>query len=398
MWEEAFKTLSEKFKDVKSKEIAALVGGQACLESIVSLKDLMKEFNVNNIDCRPLLSCLPTETKNRSGWLFNPTIAGIEEADSLLIIGSQPRYEAALLDSRIRKSWLANGLKIARIGGGDKTSYPIDELGSDISIIEQIYKGKHSYNKILDKSKKPLFLIGENFLNRRDGEGILGRIREIAKKYNSFTDKWNGLGVLHSSANRVGALEVGFVPRDTGLNTEGIIDGVKSNHIKLLWLLGVDDINLNKKIKTFIVYQGHHGDKGAELADLILPGSAYTEKDATYLNTEGRVQRTNAAVSPPGDAREDWKIIRAFSGFVNKVLPYDNIMQLRNRLSDFNKSLVIENSLIKASIADIGNTSIKLDKDIVKPTTINYFMTCPISRASETMAKCSITKNGLTLK
>jgi len=397
-WEEAFKTLSEKFKDVKSKEIAALVGGQACLESIVSLKDLMKEFNVNNIDCRPLLSCLPTETKNRSGWLFNPTIAGIEEADSLLIIGSQPRYEAALLDSRIRKSWLANGLKIARIGGGDETSYPIDELGSDISLIEQIYKGKHSYNKILDKSKKPLFLIGENFLNRRDGEGILGRIREIAKKYNSFTDKWNGLGVLHSSANRVGALEVGFVPRDRGLNTEGIIDGVKSNHIKLLWLLGVDDINLNKKIKTFIVYQGHHGDKGAELADLILPGSAYTEKDATYLNTEGRVQRTNAAVSPPGDAREDWKIIRAFSGFVNKVLPYDNIMQLRNRFSDFNKSLVIENSLIKANIADIGNTSIKLDKDIVKPKTINYFMTCPISRASETMAKCSITKNGLTLK
>ena len=196
----------------------------------------------------------------------------------------------------------------------------------------------------------------------------------------------------------MGALEVGFVPRDTGLNTEGIIDGVKSDHIKLLWLLGVDDINLNKKIKTFIVYQGHHGDKGAELADLILPGSAYTEKDATYLNTEGRVQRTNAAVSPPGDAREDWKIIRAFSGFVNKVLPYDNIMQLRNRLSDFNKLLVIENSLIKANIADIGNTSIKLDKDIVKPKIINYFMTCPISRASETMAKCSITKNSLNLK
>ena len=397
-WEEAFKVLAENFKGLKSEEIAALVGDQACLESIVSLKDLMTEFNVTNIDCRPLLSSLPTNTKNRSGWLFNPTISGIEKADSLLIIGSQPRYEAALLDARIRKSWIANGLKIARIGGGDNASYPIEELGNNVNIIEQIYKSKHSYNKILEKSNKPLFLIGENLLNRKDGEGILGRIREVAKKYNSFSDKWNGLAILHSSASRVGALEVGFVPGNKGFNTKDIIDGVASNHIKLLWLLGVDDINLNKKPNTFVVYQGHHGDKGAEIADLILPGSAYTEKDATYLNTEGRVQRTNAAVSPPGDAKEDWKIIRAFSAFVDKVLPYDNISELRKRLANINKLLVIENSLIKGSVADIGNTSTKLAKDLITPKSINYFMTCPISRASETMAKCSIAKSSLAAK
>ena len=397
-WEGAFKVLAENFKGLKSEEIAALVGDQACLESIVSLKDLMTEFNVTNIDCRPLLSSLPTNTKNRSGWLFNPTISGIEKADSLLIIGSQPRYEAALLDARIRKSWIANGLKIARIGGGDKASYPIEELGNNVNIIEQIYKSKHSYNKILEKSNKPLFLIGENLLNRKDGEGILGRIREVAKKYNSFSDKWNGLAILHSSASRVGALEVGFVPGNKGFNTKDIIDGVASNHIKLLWLLGVDDINLNKKPNTFVVYQGHHGDKGAEIADLILPGSAYTEKDATYLNTEGRVQRTNAAVSPPGDAKEDWKIIRAFSAFVDKVLPYDNISELRKRLANINKLLVIENSLIKGSITDIGDTSTKLAKNLITPKNINYFMTCPISRASETMAKCSIAKSSLAAK
>ena len=397
-WEEAFKVLAENFKGLKSEEIAALVGDQPCLESIVSLKDLMTEFNVTNIDCRPLLSSLPTNTKNRSGWLFNPTISGIEKADSLLIIGSQPRYEAALLDARIRKSWIANGLKIARIGGGDNASYPIEELGNNVNIIEQIYKSKHSYNKILEKSNKPLFLIGENLLNRKDGEGILGRIREVAKKYNSFSDKWNGLAILHSSASRVGALEVGFVPGNKGFNTKDIIDGVASNHIKLLWLLGVDDINLNKKPNTFVVYQGHHGDKGAEIADLILPGSAYTEKDATYLNTEGRVQRTNAAVSPPGDAKEDWKIIRAFSAFVDKVLPYDNISELRKRLANINKLLVIENSLIKGSITDIGDTSTKLAKNLITPKNINYFMTCPISRASETMAKCSIAKSSLAAK
>ncbi len=397
-WEEAFKTLTEKIKSIKPKEIAALVGDQACLESVVALKDLMVEFNVENIDCRPMGSNLPTDIKNRSGWLFNPTISSIEECDSILIIGSQPRYEAALLDARIRKTWLAKGLKISRIGGGDSSSYPIEELGNDIDIIDQIYKGKHSYNKILDLSSKPLFIIGENVLNRKDGSGILGRLREVAKKYNSFSNKWNSLAILHYAASRVGALEVGFVPVNKGLNTKGIIEGVSKNDIKLLWLLGADEQSLSNKHNTFIVYQGHHGDKGAESADLILPGSAYTEKDATYLNTEGRVQRTNAAVSPPGEAREDWKIIRAFSSYVNKTLPYDNIFELRDRMAKINKSLIIENSLIQGGYDDIGNVSIKLLNDILKPKKINYFMTCPISRASETMAKCSISKSEMVKK
>ena len=175
-----------------------------------------------------------------------------------------------------------------------------------------------------------------------------------------MSDKWNGLAILHYAASRVGALEVGFVPSKKGLNTKGIIDSVASNRIKLLWLLGEDEVVLSDKHDAFIVYQGHHGDKGAESADLILPGSAYTEKDGTYVNTEGRVQRTNTAVSPPGDAREDWKIIRAFSGFVDKTLPYDNISELRDRLAKINELLVIENSLIKGDIADIGDLSIKL--------------------------------------
>ena len=397
-WDEAFKTLAEKIKSIKSKEIGALVGDQACLESVVALKDLMAEFNVENIDCRPMGSTLPTEIKNRSGWLFNPTISSIEECDSILIIGSQPRYEAALLDARIRKTWLAKGLKISRIGGGDPSSYPIEELGNDIDIIDQIYKGKHSYNKILDSSSKPLFIIGENVLNRKDGSGILGRLREVAKKYNSFSNKWNGLAILHYAASRVGALEIGFVPFNKGLNTKGIIEGVSKDDIKLLWLLGSDEQNFSNKNNTFIVYQGHHGDIGAESADLILPGSAYTEKDATYLNTEGRVQRTNAAVSPPGEAREDWKIIRAFSSYVNKTLPYDNIFELRDRMAKINKSLIIENSLIQGGFDDIGNVSIKLLNDILKPKKINYFMTCPISRASETMAKCAISKSEMVKK
>jgi NADH-quinone oxidoreductase subunit G len=353
----------------------------------------MSKFDVINIDCRPEYSSLSVNTKDRSGWLFNPTISGIEIADTLLIIGSQPRYEAALLDARIRKAWLANNLKVARIGGGDSSSYPIDELGDGVNIIEEIYKGKHRYNKILDKSRKPLFLIGENSINREDGSGILGRVREIAKNYNAFNDSWNGLAILHSSANRVGALEAGFVPGKKGLNTHDILNAIQAKKIKLLWLLGVDNLDMKKTANAYVVYQGHHGDKGAEAADLILPGCAYTEKDATYVNTEGRVQRTYAAVPPPGDAIEDWKIIRAFSGYIDKLLPYNNLNELRKNIEQINKSLVSEDSLIKANISDIGNLDIKLKKDNINPLKINYFMTCPISRASQTMAKCSIAKN-----
>ena len=394
-WDEAFQIMAQITINLKSKEIASLVGGQACLESIVALKDLMKSLNINNLDSRPASSKLPVSKIDRSGWLFNPTISGIEEIDNLLIIGSQPRYEAALLDVRIRKSWLENNINIARIGGGDKESYKIDELGDDIQIIDDIYKGKHNYNKILEKSNKTLFLLGESCLNRKDGEGILGRIREIAKKYNSYSDKWNGIGILHTAANRVGALEVGFVPGKDGMNTKDILNGVKTKKIKLLWLLGYDDEIIEKDSDAFIIYQGHHGDVGAESADLILPGSAYTEKNATYINTEGRVQRTYAAVPPPGNAKEDWKIVRAFSEYLDKTLPYNNIAQLRDSFEKINKKLIIENSLIKANTNDIGDIKIKLNNSKIHPLKINYFMTCPISRSSETMAKCSIAKSKL---
>ena len=396
-WDEAFQTLAKRTNSLKPKEMASIIGDQACLESIVALKDLMELLQITNLDCRPELSKLSINNKDRSSWLFNPTISGIEEIDNLLIIGSQPRYEAALLDVRIRKAWLQNNIKIARIGGGDKSSYLINDLGSDTQIIDQIYEGNHSYNNILEKSSKSLILLGESILNRSDGAGILGRVREIAKKYNFYSNKWNGIGVLHTAANRVGALEVGFVPGKNGLNTQGILNGIKSNKIKLLWLLGYDEVIPKRNSESFIIYQGHHGDIGANSADLILPGSAYTEKNATYINTEGRVQRTYASVPPPGNAKEDWKIIRAFSEYINNVLPYNNISQLRSRFEEINKSFNIENSLIKSEPTDIGDTSVKLNNSKIQPKNINYFMTCPISRSSETMAKCTISKNKLDI-
>ena len=391
-WEEAFKVIADKTALLDPKEIAAISGNQACLESMYALKDLMQSLGVKNMDCRPELSNLPIDIKDRASWLFNPTISGIEAADSILIIGSQPRYEGTLLDARIRKAWLSNKIPIARIGGGSKTSYDITELGKETKILDKILKGEHSYNKILKKSNKPLFLLGQNIFIRSDGLGILGRIREIAKKYNGYSKSWNGIGILQPTANIVGGLEIGFVPANKSLDTSAIIRSIVRGKIKLLWVLAQDDLDFKKNSDCLIVYQGHHGDKGANLADVILPGAAYTEKDGIYVNTEGRVQMAYAAVAPPGQAKEDWQIIRAFSDYIERPLKYNNIDDLRKDLSKINSDLVKEDNLIKADIIDIGDINIPLDKDPIIFNDLNYFMTCPISRASETMAKCIIAK------
>ncbi len=391
-WEEAFKAIKNKISKIKPSQIAAISGNQMCLESMVALKDLMNLINVDNLDCRPKNSKMPVNLKEREGWLFNPTINGIEEADLILIIGSQPRYEGSMLDARIRKSWLKNKTIVGRIGGGDKSSYPIIELGDRTSVIDKIYKGKHSFNKLLEKSNKPLFLLGKNIYDRKDFLGLIGRIREIAKKYNAYSSKWNGIGFLQTTANIVSGLEIGFVPSSKSLDIDKIINGVSDGRIKLLWSLGRDDIDFIKDSDSLLIYQGHHGDKGAETADVILPGAAYTEKEGIYINTEGRIQKAYSAVSPPGKAKEDWKIIRAFSSYINKPLPYNNLHSLRDRISKINKNLINENYLLRAEINNIGDHKKALNKDPIVYEDINYFMSCPISRASETMANCVLAK------
>ena len=393
-WEEAFEVIKNKIFSLKPSQIAAISGNQVCLESMVALKDLMHSINVNNLDCRPKSSKMPVNIEQREGWLFNPTINGIEEADLILIIGSQPRYEASMLDARIRKSWLKNKTIISRIGGGDKSSYPIMELGDEISILDDIFKGKHNFNKLLYKSNKPLFLLGKNIYSRKDYLGVIGRVREIAKKYKAYSSKWNGIGILQTTANIVSGLEISFVPTAKSLDIDKIIDSVSTGRIKLLWSLGRDDIDLKKCSDSLLIYQGHHGDKGAQLADVILPGAAYTEKDGIYINTEGRIQKAYAAVPPPGNAKEDWKIIRAFSSYINKPLPYNNLDSLRNRISKINKNLINENYLLRAEINNIGDHKMALTKDSISFEKINYFMSCPISRASETMANCILAKKG----
>ena len=397
-WDEAFNEISKNISTLKGSQIASLAIGNSCIESMVALKDLMQNLNVNNLDCRQEFSSLPIDVEKRSGWLFNPRISSIEIMDSLTIIGSNPRFEAPMLEARIRKSWLASNMTIGRIGGDSKLSYPVLELGSKTSVLDEILSGSHDYHNILQKSYRPGFIVGEGIINRSDGESLIGKIREIAEKYNAYDKEWNGLGFLHTSAGTVGALEVGFVPQKNGNNTNKIIKNIKSGNIKFIWLLNTDDLDVESLSKAFIVYQGHHGDKAAAIADVILPGRAYTEKEGTFVNVEGRVQKTQQAVKSPGSSKEDWKIIRAFSSLLEKPLPYNNIFELRKRIEKINPFLTKENYVITGNTSKIGNSSLKITNKNICPRDMNYYMTCPISRSSETMAKCTISANNRGIK
>ena len=221
------------------------------------------------------------------------------------------------------------------------------------------------------------------------GVGKTSLTELIAEKYNAYDLEWNGLGFLHTSAGTVGALEVGFVPQKYGNNTNKIIKNIKSGKIKFIWLLNTDDLDVESLSKAFIVYQGHHGDKAAAIADVILPGRAYTEKEGTYVNVEGRVQKTQQADKSPGSSKDDRKIIRAFSSLLEKPLPNNNIYELRKRIEKINPFLTKENYVITGNTSKIGNSSLKITNKNICPRDMNYYMTCPISRSSETMAKCT---------
>jgi NADH-quinone oxidoreductase subunit G len=324
----------------------------------------------------------------RASYLFNSTIAGIEKADALLIVGSNPRTEAPVLNARIRKRYLQGGFSICAIGDGADLTYKYDDLGDKADVLAKIADGSHPAAEVLKNAKAPMLILGMAALTRPDGAAILATARQVAESCGLVKDGWNGFNVLHTAGARVGGLDVGFVPGSGGKDTREILEGAERGEIEVLYLLGADEIDTQKLGKAFVVYQGHHGDRGAHRADVILPGAAYTEKDGTYVNTEGRSQRAQRAAFPPGDAREDWAIIRALSEVLGKTLPYDNFGQLRKRLSETNAIFEKMDNVQAAEWAEFGVAG-SIDASGFDYPVANYYMTDPISRASQTMARCT---------
>ncbi len=384
-WDQAFDAIAGATKGVAGNAIAAIAGDLADCESMLALKDLMTALGSNNIDCRQDGAKLDANV--RASYLFNTTIAGIEDADALLLVGCNPRFEAPVLNTRIRKRWVGGGFRVGVIGADEDLTYACEHLGDGAKDLEAIAGGRTDFAKHLKDVEKPMIIVGQGALTRPDGADILGLARRVAENRGMISAGWNGFNVLHTAAARVGGLDLGFTPGDGGRDVAGILDGAGNGDVKVVYLLGADEIDVDALGDAFVVYQGHHGDAGAHRADVILPGAAYTEKNATYVNTEGRVQLGRRAIFPPGDAREDWAIVRALSSVLGHVLPYDDLRAVRARLVEVNANFLNVDQTAAAEWAEFGADGAVDDTPLASPIS-NFYMTDPISRASETMARC----------
>ncbi len=387
-WGEAFAAIKDKIQGKAGEKIAAISGNLADCESVLLLKELMTSVKSPNIDCRQDGAAL--DPAHAAGWRFNSTIAGIDEADAILLVGTNPRLEAPIINARIRKRYLAGGVKIGVIGERADLTYLYEHLADDPSQLKGIVNGRSAFTKVLTAAAKPMIIVGQGALARPDGAAILAMCRKIAESCGMIDDKtgWNGFNVLHTAAARVGGLELGFVPGDGGRDVAGILDGAEAGEIEVVYLLGADEIDMAKLETAFVVYQGHHGDTGANAADVILPGAAYTEKNATYVNTEGRVQQTRLAVFPPGEAKEDWAILRALSEHLGRKIPADSLAEVRERLVTANPIFGTLGTIQAAAWGDFGTEGNPGSEPLTSPVK-NFYMTDPISRCSPTMTACT---------
>jgi NADH-quinone oxidoreductase subunit G len=384
-WDEAFALVADKLHQADKSRIGAVVGDLVSVEEAYALKLLMQSLGVKNLDSR-WNGFAPDGSQGRGSYLFNSTIAGIENADALLIVGSNPRLEAPIINLRIRKRWRKGKFPIALIGAPVDLTYPYAHLGTGPDVLRDVAGGGNDFAKVLKDAKNPLILVGQGALARPDGLAVLAEIAKIAKEAGVIADGWNGLSILHTGAAQVGALDVGFVPGEGGLNAT---DMLRAGKLDVLFNLGVDEADVEPG--AFVIYLGTHGDRGAERADVILPGACYTEKSATYVNTEGRPQVTARASFPPGDAREDWAILRALSEVLGKTLPFNSLGTLRQKLYEDYPFLGAV-GVADAAAVDLdalASASGDLQSAPFRETVVDFYLTNPQARASATMAECA---------
>jgi NADH-quinone oxidoreductase subunit G len=314
-WEAAFAAIAKRIIGMPGDRIGAIAGDLCDAESMLALKQMMTALGSQNLDCRQDGAAL--DASRREFYLFNTTIAGIEEADALLIIGSNPRREAPVLNARIRKRWVRGNFPVGVIGEAVDLTYPYEHVGGGPDAFAGLGSGEHGFSEILKNARKPMVILGGDALTGPNGAAVLAAVWKLAADFGMLTADWHGFNILHTAAARVGALDLGFLPGPAGKDLAGMMNG----GVDALWLLGADAFDTAKiGADTFVIYQGHHGDAGAARADVILPGAAYTEKHGTYVNLEGRVQQGLMAVRPPGEAREDWRILRAVSAYLGQII------------------------------------------------------------------------------
>jgi NADH-quinone oxidoreductase subunit G len=381
-WDEALARVAEKLKAAKPERIGVIAGDLQDAESMKATLDLFRALGSANTDCRQDGAALGHGP--REGWLMNSGIAGIEQADTVLLVGVDPRREAPLVNTRLRKSWLNGKTEISMVGQRADLTYDYNWLGAGAKTLSKLPKAAVD---ALSKAERPAIIVGAGALAGKSGAAVLNALGALAKKVGAVKDGWNGFNVLHHAAARVGGLDMGFTPGQGGLT---VAEMLKPKALDVLFLLGADEVEATAS-NAFRVYLGSHGDRGAHGADVILPGAAYTEKPGLYVNTEGRVQMAERVVFPKGEAKEDWAVIRALSERVGRTLPYDTLDQLRAKLMADHPTFGRIGYVAPSATFDVGSLGAKGElgeADFVSPVADPY-LSNPIARASATMAELS---------
>ena len=402
-WQEAFAAIARAIKaSGGGNKVGAIAGDLAAVEDMYALKALMTSLGSGMTDCRPPMSGIDPGMP-RAAYMLNATIAGIEQADAILIVGSNPRREAAVLNTRILKNWRTRSTLIAVIGDKADLTYPYTYLGDGFEALAEVAAGK-GFGEKFKSAVRPLVIVGEGAVShgtahsKQIGRDVIALAAHIATMSDNLAEGWNGFAMLHNAAGRVGGLDIGFVPHAGGVCSADQIGLAGKGELDVLFLLGADEYDMTAMGKAFVVYVGTHGDAGAHRADVILPSAAYTEKSGTYVNTEGRVQMAERAVFPPGDAKEDWAIFRALSAVLGQALPFNSLRELRRSLYAEYPHLARLDQIAAGAVADtrgLAKETVKTSSARFTSPVTDFYMTNPIARASAVMGECAAQAAGL---
>ncbi len=386
-FDDAYSAIAEKIKTLQPSQIAALTGQISAAEEIFVLKKLMEKLGVDQIDCR--LKGEKINPQDRASYLFNTTIAGIDSADVCLLIGVNPRKDAPILNARIRKRFLSKKLRIATIGVEHDLTYDYQNLGNSTLILKEILDGKSNFSEILAQAKNPMIIIGHDMLVKKDGDVILNYAKKIAEKFSMIRDDWNGFNFLPKSTGLINGLELGFA----GCNTvQEILKKAEAKEIEVIFLHAVDDdIDFEKLRNAFVIYIGSHGDRGAHHANVILPAAAYSEKNATYVNLEGRPQDANRAVFAPGEAKEDWLIFVELANKMQIDLGFNNLSAIKKSMATFSPIFSASDVVTKADWIKSSELKENFSEERIVANDFDFYLTNSITRASRTLNKCSTT-------
>jgi NADH-quinone oxidoreductase subunit G len=394
---DCYEEITKQIKQINPNQIGALTGQLSSLEDIFALKKFMQALGVENIDCR--INSQKIDSKNKGEFIFNTSIAKIEEADSCLLIGVNPRKDAPILNARIRKRFLSKKIKIASIGENLDLTYKHQVLGDDVKILQSILDGKNPFCETLQHAKNNMLIIGEDVVSREDGNEIIKLCKAIATKYNMLREDWNGFNFLAKSTGLVNGLELDFVSKKS---TQEIINQAQNGEIKLLFLQNIDDeIDFTKLQNCFVVYLGSNGDRGVKIADIILPTCNFAEKDGFYINLEGRVQKARRAVFGVGEAKLDYEIIVEIAQKLGVDLGFKNYHELLSKLDEEYKILARIDKINNRDQSSLKITNDNLKFNLVDSKLIaknyDYYLTNSIARASRVLNKCSAENNNIAI-